>query len=153
MAFDDPVISLSDILQALSSNPVIMQPVVEDPGPSVRHLSPTPEPLDYAQLDTIRQRARELVATSPPIGNIPPREKEMLEMLLRITSSILPDPVQLHAQADTIYDLSQQRDMLIKDCEEERARWEAERLGFDRMAEALIVRKSRSGDTTYREEV
>jgi hypothetical protein len=38
---------------------------------------------------------------------------------------------------------------------EERARWEAERLGFDRVAEALIAGRSRGCDSTstYREEV
>jgi len=36
---------------------------------------------------------------------------------------------------------------------EERARWEAERHGFDRVAEALIAGRSHGGDSTYREEV
>ena len=43
----------------------------------------------------------------------------------------------------------------MKQVEEERARWEAERLGFDRVAEALIASRSHGRDhqSTYREEV
>jgi hypothetical protein len=60
---------------------------------------------------------------------------------------------QLYSQAKTIEELCRQRDFIMKGVEEERARWEAERLGFDRVAEALIARRSHGGESTYREEV
>lgn len=67
----------------------------------------------------------------------------------------MPDVTQLCTQATTIQELCRQRDFIIKEVEEERARWEAERVGFDRVAEALIARRSHGGggESTYREEV
>jgi hypothetical protein len=41
----------------------------------------------------------------------------------------------------------------MKEVAEERARWEAERHSFDRVAEALIAGRSHGADSTYREEV
>jgi hypothetical protein len=61
----------------------------------------------------------------------------------------------LYSQAKTIEELCRQRDFIMKGVEEERARWAAERVGFDRVAEALIARRSHGRDhqSTYREEV
>ena len=73
--------------------------------------------------------------------------------VIRLTSAHTPDVTQLCTQAKTIQELCRQRDFIINELEEERARWEAERLGFDRVAEALIARRSHGGDSTYREEV
>ena len=69
-----------------------------------------------------------------------------------MTSSSVSDPTQLHAQAATIVDLVRQRDSLLREVEEERARWQVERDGFQRMAEALIMRRSRGAELSYREE-
>jgi hypothetical protein len=73
--------------------------------------------------------------------------------VIRLTSADTPDVGQLCTQANTIQELCHQRDFIIKEVEEERARWEAERLGFGRVAEALIARRSHGGESTYREEV
>ena len=70
-----------------------------------------------------------------------------------MTSYHIPDPTQLHEQADTIFDLNIQREYLTKEFADERIRWEAERDNFIREAEALIARRSRGGESTYREEV
>jgi hypothetical protein len=64
----------------------------------------------------------------------------------------MPDVTQLCTQAQTIEELCQQREFIMKEVEEERARWEAERLSFDRVTEALIARRSHGGESTYREE-
>ncbi|KAF8272151.1 hypothetical protein EI94DRAFT_422869 [Lactarius quietus] len=82
----------------------------------------------------------------------PSREKELIDMVIRLTSAQTPDVTQLYTQAKTIQELSRQRDFIIKEVAEERARWEAERHGFDRVAEALIAGRSHGGDSTYREE-
>ncbi len=73
--------------------------------------------------------------------------------IIRLTSAHTPDVGQLCTQANTIQELCHQRDFIIKEVEEERARWDAERLGFDRVAEALIARRCHGGESTYREEV
>ena len=76
-----------------------------------------------------------------------------LSKVIRLTSVHTPDVAQLYTQAKTIQELCRQRDFIIEEVTEERARWEAERLGFDRVAEALIAGRSHGGDSTYREEV
>ncbi|SRR6266404_8694999 len=77
----------------------------------------------------------------------------IFQKVVRLTSAHTPDVAQLYTQANTIQELCRQRDFITKGVAEERARWEAERHGFDRVAEALIAGRSRGGDSTYREEV
>lgn len=50
------------------------------------------------------------------------------------------------SQASTISSLLTQRDFLLREREEERERWEGERLGWDRIAEALIRTKTWGGN-------
>lgn len=76
-----------------------------------------------------------------------------LSKVIRLTSAQTPDVAQLYTQAKTIQELCRQRDFIIKEVSEERARWEAERHSFDRVTEALIAGRSHGGDSTYREEV
>ena len=49
------------------------------------------------------------------------------------------------SQASTISSLLTQRDLLLREREEERERWESERQGWDRIAEALIRTKMWGG--------
>ena len=77
----------------------------------------------------------------------------ILSKVIRLTSAQTPDVAQLYTQAKTIQELCRQRDFIIKEVSEERARWEAERHSFDRVTEALIAGRSHGGDSTYREEV
>ncbi|KAH9970347.1 hypothetical protein BJV74DRAFT_867176 [Russula compacta] len=140
---DGPVLALSDIMHGIAPGPATAAPSQDDPDPEKipGAESSTPEPLDNAQIELMRKRVLELIV-----------EKELLEMVIRLTSAHIPDVTQLCTQAKTIQELCRQRDFIIKEVEEERARWEAERLGFDRVAEALIARRSHGGESTYREE-
>lgn len=68
----------------------------------------------------------------------------MFRQLLRITHpASLPQPSQLHAQAETIAHLIQQRDFLVNRSIEERERWDSEKDGWARAAQALIIRGRR----------
>jgi hypothetical protein len=73
--------------------------------------------------------------------------------VLRLTSSILPDPRQLQRQAETIAGLIEQRNYLIQQAEEQKSRWEAEKDGWARMAEALIARRNKGGSSAGKDEV
>ena len=174
MALDGPVLALSDIMHGIAPGP-------STPGPPEEYLeenifeaeTSTPEPLDNAQIELMRKRVLELIVSGASKMNTTSREKELLEMVpslpylfvmysnaksrpckvIRLTSAHMPDVTQLCTQAQTIEELCQQREFIIKEVEEERARWEAERLGFDRVTEALIARRSHGGEFTYREEV
>ena len=171
MVLDGPVLALSDIMHGIASSDTLVTP--EDDIETVFAAeSSTPEPLDNAQIELMRKRVLELIVSGASKMNTSSREKELLEMVhiffylfwmissakfgpkvIRLTSAHTPDVGQLCTQANTIQELSRQRDFIIKEAEEERARWEAERVGFDRVAEALIARRSHGGESTYREEV
>lgn len=53
------------------------------------------------------------------------------------------DPTQLHRQAETIANLTAQRDYIVREMEEERERWRAEREVWDRTAEALLSQRTK----------
>lgn len=62
------------------------------------------------------------------------------------------DPAQLLRQAEFITWLGSQRDLLVRSFEEERQRWEAERDGWNRMAEALLAQQAKTGISPSRKE-
>lgn len=53
--------------------------------------------------------------------------------------SVPIDPAQLERQAQTISDLTTQRDFLIRQAAEDRERWQSERESWERSAEALLL--------------
>lgn len=57
-------------------------------------------------------------------------------------------PSQLLRQAEFINWLETQRDLLVQSFEEERKRWEVEREGWTRMAEALLAQRANAGNTS-----
>ncbi|KAI9447877.1 hypothetical protein H4582DRAFT_1896921, partial [Lactarius indigo] len=142
MVLDGPVLALSDIIHGMASSPTASAPQEDD---TAQAESATPEPLDLCA-------DRELIVSGASKMSTSSREKELIEMVIRLTSTHTPDVAQLYTQAKTIQELCRQRDFIIKEVAEERARWEAERHGFDRVAEALIAGRSHGGDSTYREE-
>jgi hypothetical protein len=175
MVLDGPILALSDIMHGIAPSPDTPIPQEDDAEKIHRAESLTPEPLDYAQIELMRKRVLELIVSGASKMNTSSREKELVEMVcpfplsdfewipndemkvIRLTSVRTPEPDanQLYSQAKTIEELCRQRDFIMKGVEEERARWEAERLGFDRVTEALIGSRSHGRDhqSTYREEV
>ena len=172
MVLDGPVLALSDIMHGIAPGSDTIVTPEDDTDNIIAAESSTPEPLDNAQIELMRKRVLELIVSGASKMNTSSREKELLEMVhlfpclfwvnssaksgpkvIRLTSAHTPDVSQLCTQANTIQELCRQRDFIIKEVEEERARWEAERLGFDRVTEALIARRSHGGESTYREEV
>jgi hypothetical protein len=49
--------------------------------------------------------------------------------------------------------LTEQRNYLVQQSEEQRSRWESEKDGWARMAEALIAQRNKGGHTAARDEV
>jgi hypothetical protein len=70
-----------------------------------------------------------------------------------LTESTLLDSTQLVRQAETIAGLATQRDFLVAQAEEERERWESEKDGWARMAEALIAQRNRTGHNAAKDAV
>jgi hypothetical protein len=77
----------------------------------------------------------------------------IIVQVLRLTSDPAPDPLQLAVQASAISDLMTYRDFLHQQAEEERSRWESEKDGWARMAEALIAQRNNAGDPDVKDEV
>lgn len=132
------------------------------PSPPPRPRSSTPEPLEPVEIEDMRRKVLAMGWVDSPKGKEQTfsREQELAEMagdllihgqlaltihqLLRITHpAALPQPSQLHAQAETIAHLIQQRDFLVKRSMEEHERWESEREGWARAAHALILQGHR----------
>ncbi|KAI0375963.1 hypothetical protein BV20DRAFT_917033, partial [Pilatotrama ljubarskyi] len=60
--------------------------------------------------------------------------------VLRLTSQLLchPSPAQLASQAETIAELTFQRNNLLREREDERLRWQSEREAWERTADVLV---------------
>ncbi|CCL99906.1 uncharacterized protein FIBRA_01931 [Fibroporia radiculosa] len=115
------------------------------------------EPLESSELDSMRARLHQLGLASPRSTNPGATlvERELAGMVLRLASnSVLhPSPTQLALQAETIAELTSQRDLLIQEREEQRLRWEVERQGWERSAEALLGKRRTAGDAAERDYV
>ncbi|KAH9077015.1 hypothetical protein EDB83DRAFT_2347768 [Lactarius deliciosus] len=131
MVLDGPILALSDIMHGMASSPTTSAPQEDDTAIAE---SATPEPLDYAQIEVMRKRVLELIVSGASKMSTSSREKELIEMVIRLTSTHTPDVAQLYTQAKTIQELCRQRDFIIEEVSEERAR------------------RSHGGDSTYREE-
>lgn len=81
------------------------------------------------------------------------RNNRNLCQVLRLTDSLPIDATQLERQADLISVLTAQCDFLVRQAEEDRDRWRSEREGWDRMAEALLSHRNKSGKSATREDV
>ena len=73
--------------------------------------------------------------------------------MLRLTAVVRPDPDQLLRQAELISALLQQRDLLLHQVEEQRLRWNSEKDGWARMAEALLAQQAKNRFNSERDEV
>ncbi|KAI1795096.1 hypothetical protein LXA43DRAFT_64341 [Ganoderma leucocontextum] len=75
-------------------------------------------------------------------------------MVLRLTSHLLfqPSPAQLASQAETIADLTFQRNMLLVERAEDHARFEAERESWTRNANALLAKACVAQEPIVREQ-
>jgi hypothetical protein len=73
--------------------------------------------------------------------------------VLRLTDPLSLDATQLERQADVISVLTSQCDFLVRQAEEDRNRWQSEREGWDRMAEALLSHRNKSGKSSTRDDV
>lgn len=70
-----------------------------------------------------------------------------------LTAVVKPDSDQLIRQADLISALIRQRDLLLHQAEEQRLRWNSEKDGWARMAEALLAQQAKNRLDSERDEV
>ncbi|KAF9035887.1 hypothetical protein BJ165DRAFT_637277 [Panaeolus papilionaceus] len=132
-----PTLALSDIMHHLSPSPV-------DASSNIIGRPNSPLPVSSLDVMTMRDRLKELqnaAMMGPDVTGL--REAELLQMVSRLTETLPIDPAQLEAQANIIGQLMLQRDLVVREAEQERARWQAERESWDRTAEALILQRTR----------
>src|SRR5713101_6102646 len=115
---DGPVLALSDIMHGISAGSDTLVSPEDDTEKVITAESPTPEPLDNAQIELMRKRVLELIVSGASKMNTSSREKELLEMVhlfphlfwvnssakfgpkvIRLTSAHTPDVGQLCTQA------------------------------------------------------
>jgi hypothetical protein len=154
-------LSFSDLMRSMSPSPA--------PPPSTQPQAPIIALPDVLDIDRIKMRDRViemgLAAMSPESlgANSTPRERELADMvrtltfhcsssftahcglqIFRLTASAPPDSAQLVYQADTISKLIEQREYLLRQAEDQRARWESERENWSRIAEAMVARRTKT---------
>ncbi|KAL0070281.1 hypothetical protein AAF712_002773 [Marasmius tenuissimus] len=148
-------LALSDIIHTSTLSPgppTALKPRASEATRSVQSSSErsgSPEPLQEEELNSYRNRIREMGLLSGASDMVSPREKELSEMVLRLIEAPRADSTQLERQATLISQLTAQRDFLTQIIADERARMESERDGWERAAEALIAQHQRSGKNVY----
>ncbi|GJJ11417.1 hypothetical protein Clacol_005650 [Clathrus columnatus] len=155
MAVSSPSLSISDIMHPLTPPPTLSSSInSKTPPPSPK--SSTPEPLELAEIEDMRKRVMSMGYGESSKGKekATSKEQELADMLLKLTHpAALPQPSQLHAQAETIANLIQQREFLIQRSADERELWDAERESWARAAQALLMRGRKEMTLVDKEDV
>ncbi|KAI6032295.1 hypothetical protein PISMIDRAFT_105797 [Pisolithus microcarpus 441] len=108
--------------------------------------SASPQPIHDSDRSHMRNRVTDML-NDDKNSQLTPREKQLADMVLRLTDAPIQDTDQLIRQADMIAALTFHRDLLQHQAEEQRLRWASERDGWVRMAEALIAQQSKHRTT------
>ncbi|KAF8549950.1 hypothetical protein OG21DRAFT_1514652 [Imleria badia] len=148
---DYPALALDDLVHLMSPSPV-PQSLLDDSDSPPRTKSVSPEPLPDSDIVQIRKMVVEMRHSDKADAHLTPRERELAEMVLRLTAVVRPDPDQLLRQAELISALIQQRDLLLHQVEEQRLRWNSEKDGWARMAEALLAQQAKNRSNPERDE-
>ncbi|KAI9569223.1 hypothetical protein HD554DRAFT_2020715 [Boletus coccyginus] len=151
MSHDFPPLALDDLVHLMSPSPA-PQPLLDDSDMPPRTKSASPEPLPESDIVQMRRKAADLHQIDDADAQLNTREKELAEMVLRLTAVVRPDPEQLVRQAELISALMQQRDLLLHQAEERRLRWNSEKDGWARMAEALLAQQAKNRSNLERDE-
>ncbi|TFK29035.1 hypothetical protein FA15DRAFT_583349 [Coprinopsis marcescibilis] len=147
------VLALSDIIHTLSPSPPAQadgEGMQVDEAKAVDAEDESPEPLTDEDVGAMKRRLVEMGLTREDGTrlngvNTSSREGELVDMVLRLIRTPVISPSQLAEQASAIGSLQGQLEFLSSVVREERSRWQSEREGWDRMAEALIRQRNKPG--------
>ncbi|KAK0467560.1 hypothetical protein IW261DRAFT_1519432 [Armillaria novae-zelandiae] len=153
MANDAPPqsLALSDIMHTLSPSPSPQNTEYTN-GTDAEERARSPGPSQEADLKSYRSKLSEMGFLSGETDSATPRERELANMVLRLLDARQWDPAQLAEQASTISELMQERDLTLELFSEERARWTAEKEGWERSAEALISQRTKETPDVFKTE-
>ncbi|KAG0695984.1 hypothetical protein DFH29DRAFT_813609 [Suillus ampliporus] len=145
MSNEYPPLALDDLVHIMSPSPAPPLATLDDPQLPLRPKTTSPEPQNHADVQEMRMDVTDMQDTSG-------REKELPDTVVNQTSTVRPDPEQVIRQAEIISCLIDQRDMLVRQAEEQKLRWNSEKDGWSRMAEALIAQQSKHRSAADRDE-
>ncbi len=114
--------------------------------PRSRSPSESPDVVGEEEMEDMRSRAL-AIKESAMTGDV---ESELVDMVLRLTSTGIPLKSQVMEQASTIANLSLQREFILERTEEEKGRWDAERESWSRTAEAVVTQANKPTPTIYK---
>lgn len=145
MSNEYPPLALDDLVHIISLSPAPPLATLDDSQLPLRPKIASPR----RQNDTDVQEAHMNIADMHDLGG---GEKELPDITVQETDVIHPDPEQIIRQAEIISCLIDQRDMLVRQAEEQRLRWNSEKDGWARMAEALITQQAKHKSSSDKDE-
>ncbi|KAK0234791.1 hypothetical protein EDD85DRAFT_888628 [Armillaria nabsnona] len=153
MANDAPPqsLALSDIMHTLSPSPGPQHTEYAN-GTDAEERARSLDPPQEVDLKSYRNRLMEMGLLSDENESAIPRERELANMVLSLLDTRQWDPIQLLEQAETISGLMEERELMLQLFSEERARWKAEKEGWERSAEALISQRSKENPDAFKTE-
>ncbi|KAG2130172.1 uncharacterized protein EDB93DRAFT_1180720 [Suillus bovinus] len=142
-----PPFALDDLVHIMSLSPAPPLATLDD---SQLPLRPPKTASPRPQIDNGEQEVRINITD---MHDLSVGEKELPDLVVKETSGVHPDPEQVIRQAEIISCLIVQRDMLLRQAEEQRLRWNSEKDSWARMAEALIAQQSKHRSPSDKDEV
>lgn len=138
-------LAFDDLVHIMSLSPAPPLATLDDSQLPLRPKTASPRP----QNDTDIQEVRMNITDIHDLGR---GEKELPDVPVKETGVVHPDPEQVTRQAELISCLIDQRDMLVRQAEEQRLRWNSEKDGWARMAEALIAQQVKHRNSSDKDE-
>ncbi|KAK0489796.1 hypothetical protein EDD18DRAFT_1188406 [Armillaria luteobubalina] len=153
MANDAPPqgLVLSDIMHSVSPSPG-PQNTEQSPYANGADAEERARSMDPVDLKSYQTKLSEMGLLSGENESATPRERELANMVLSLLDAQQWDQTQLLEQASTISGLMQERDLTLELFSEERARWTAEKEGWERSAEALISQRTKDTPDVFKSE-
>ncbi|KAG1897737.1 uncharacterized protein F5891DRAFT_1047227 [Suillus fuscotomentosus] len=146
MSNEYPPLALDDLVHIMSLSPAPPLETLDDSQLPLRPKTTSPRP----QIDN---GIREVRMNITDMHDLDGGEKELPDMVVRESGVVNPDPEQVIRQAEIISCLIVQRDILVRQAEEQRLRWNSEKDGWARMAEALITQQAKHRGSSDKDEV
>lgn len=145
MSNEYPPLALDDLVHIMSFSPAPPLATLDDSQLPLRPKIASPNPKNNTDIQEVHMNITDMY----DLGG---GEKELLDMTAKEIGLMHPDPEQVIRQAEMISCLIDQRDMLVRQAEEQRLRWNSEKDGWARMAEALIAQQAKHRSSSDKDE-
>lgn len=145
MSNEYPPLALDDLVHIMSFSPAPPLATLDDSQLPLRPKIASPNPKNNTDTQEVRTNITEM-------HDLGGGEKELPDITVKETGVIHPDTEQVIRQAEMISCLIDQRDMLVRQAEEQRLRWNSEKDSWARMAEALIAQQAKHRSSSEKDE-